>query len=222
MKYFLDSAKLDEIKFAYEHYCIDGVTTNPKHIKLSGKPFMQCVRDIAAWLRETGLEGTDFPVSFEINPHLDQWEEIVAAAKEVASYSKNYAIKIPCCEQGVIAAKKLEEQGVRTNVTLVFSPSQAIQAAKLGAKFVSPSWAGRRITARTRSSTSPGSWKSTATTTIRPRSSSPPCAAASRSSTTPARARTSSPAGFRSIRTPLSTPSPPTASASSATRGTAP
>ena len=138
MKYFLDSAKLDEIKFAYEHYCIDGVTTNPKHIKLSGKPFMQCVRDIAAWLRETGLEGTDFPVSFEINPHLDQWEEIVAAAKEVASYSKNYSIKIPCCEQGVIAAKKLEEQGVRTNVTLVFSPSQAIQAAKLGAKFVSP------------------------------------------------------------------------------------
>lgn len=132
MKYFLDSAKLDEIKFAYEHYCIDGVTTNPKHIKLSGKPFMQCVRDIAAWLREIGLEGTDFPVSFEINPHLAQWEEIVAAAKEVASYSKNYAIKIPCCEQGVIAAKKLEEQGVRTNVTLVFSPSRRSRR---------PSWA---------------------------------------------------------------------------------
>ncbi|SDN81047.1 transaldolase family protein [Acetanaerobacterium elongatum] len=138
MKYFLDSAKLDEIKFAYENYTIDGVTTNPKHIKLSGKPFMQCVRDIAAWLKETGLEGKDFPVSFEINPHLEKWEDIVEAAKEVSSYSKNYVIKIPCCEQGLIAAKKLEKMGVRTNVTLVFSPSQAIPAAKLGAKFVSP------------------------------------------------------------------------------------
>ncbi len=138
MKYFLDSAKLDEIRFAYENYCIDGVTTNPKHIKLSGKPFLQCVKDIAAWLREAGLERRDFPVSFEINPHLDKWEDIVAAAKEVAAYSPNYVIKIPCCEQGLIAAKKLEQQGIRTNVTLVFSPSQAIPAAKLGAKFVSP------------------------------------------------------------------------------------
>lgn len=138
MNYFLDSAKIEEIKYAYEHYPIDGVTTNPKHIKLSGKPFLQCVRDIAAWLRETGLEGKDFPVSFEINPHLTKWQDIVAAAKEVAAYSSNYAIKIPCSEQGLIAAKKLEADGVRTNVTLVFSPSQAIPAAKLGAKFVSP------------------------------------------------------------------------------------
>ncbi len=139
MKYFLDSAKLDEIKYAYENYCIDGVTTNPKHIKLSGKPFMQVVKDIAAWIKEEGLEGMDkFPVSFEINPHLDKWEEIVEAAKEVASYSPNYVIKIPCCEQGLIAAKKLEAQGIRTNVTLVFSPSQAIPVGKLGAKFVSP------------------------------------------------------------------------------------
>ncbi|RGY97491.1 transaldolase family protein [Clostridium sp. AM58-1XD] len=139
MKYFLDSAKLDEIKYAYENYCIDGVTTNPRHIKNSGKPFMQIVKDIAQWLKENDLEGADkFPVSFEINPHLDKWEDIVEAAREVASYSPNYAIKIPCTEQGLIAAKKLEQQGVRTNVTLVFSPSQAIPAAKLGAKFVSP------------------------------------------------------------------------------------
>ncbi len=139
MKYFLDSAKLDEIEYAFEHYCIDGVTTNPRHIKNSGKPFMQVVKDISQWLKEKGLEGEEkFPVSFEINPHLDKWEEIVKAAEEVASYSPNYAIKIPCTEQGLIAAKKLEEKGVRTNVTLVFSPSQAIPAAKLGAKFVSP------------------------------------------------------------------------------------
>ncbi len=138
MKYFLDSAKLDEISFAYDNYCIDGVTTNPRHIKLSGKPFMQCVKDIAAWLKEKGLEGKDFPISFEINPHLDKWEDMVAAGKEVASYSQNYVIKIPCCEQGLIAAKKLEEAGIRTNVTLVFSASQALPVAKLGAKFVSP------------------------------------------------------------------------------------
>ena len=136
MKYFLDSAKLDEIKYAYENYGIDGVTTNPKHIKLSGKPFMTCVKEIAQWLKDAGLEGKDFPVSFEINPHLDKADDIVAAAKEVASYSPNYCIKIPCCKEGLIAARRLEKEGVRTNVTLVFSPSQAIPAAKLGAKGV--------------------------------------------------------------------------------------
>lgn len=139
MKYFLDSAKLDEIKYAYENYGIDGVTTNPKHIKLSGKPFMQVVKEVAAWIREEELEGADkFPVSFEINPHLEKWEEIVEAAREVASYSPNYVIKIPCTEQGLIAARKLEKMGIRTNVTLVFSPSQALPVGKLGAKFLSP------------------------------------------------------------------------------------
>lgn len=139
MKYFLDSARLEEIKYAYESYGINGVTTNPRHIKLSGKPFMECVKEIAIWLREAGLEGMEkFPVSFEINPHLETAEEMIAAATEVASYSPNYCIKIPCIKQGLVAARRLEEQGIRTNVTLVFSPSQAIPAAKLGAKFVSP------------------------------------------------------------------------------------
>ena len=139
MKFFVDSAKLDEIQYAYENFCIDGVTTNPKHIKASGKPFLQVVKDVAEWIRKEGLEGMDrFPVSFEINPHLAKWEEMVEAAKEVSSYSPNYVIKIPCTQQGLIAAKKLEQIGVRTNVTLVFSPSQAIPVAKLGAKFVSP------------------------------------------------------------------------------------
>ncbi len=139
MKYFLDSARLDEIAYAYDMYGIDGVTTNPKHIRMSGKPFMQVVKDVAGWIREKGIEGKDtFPVSFEINPYLEKWQEIVEAAREVASFSPNYVIKIPCCDQGLIAARKLEEEGIRTNVTLVFSPSQAIPAAKLGARFVSP------------------------------------------------------------------------------------
>ena len=73
MKYFLDSAKLDEIKYAYENYGIDGVTTNPKHIKLSGKPFMTCVKEIAQWLKDAGLEGKDFP---EVNLFLQKrWED---------------------------------------------------------------------------------------------------------------------------------------------------
>lgn len=139
MKYFLDSGKIDEIEYAYDNFGIDGVTTNPKHIKNSGKPFLTVVEEVAEFIKEKNLEGQDkFPVSFEINPHLATWQEMVEAAKKVSSYSENYVIKIPCCEQGVIAAKKLEEQGIRTNVTLVFSPSQAIQAARLHAKFVSP------------------------------------------------------------------------------------
>lgn len=139
MKYFLDSAKLDEIDYAYQNYGIDGVTTNPKHIKLSGKPFMRVAKDIAEWLKKNNLEGMDrFPVSFEINPHLRTQEDIYRAAVEVSACSPNYVVKIPCCEQGLIAAKRLEEAGIRTNVTLVFSPSQAIPAARIGAKFVSP------------------------------------------------------------------------------------
>ena len=61
MKYFLDSAKLDEIKYAYENYGIDGVTTNPKHIKLSGKPFMTCVKEIAQWLKAVSYTHLTLP-----------------------------------------------------------------------------------------------------------------------------------------------------------------
>ena len=81
MKYFLDSAKLDEIKHAYNTFGIDGVTTNPRHIMLSGKPFLTAITDIANWIKEEGLEGYGkFPVSVEINPHLDDTEEMIAAA----------------------------------------------------------------------------------------------------------------------------------------------
>ena len=86
MKYFLDSAKLDEIKLAYNTFGIDGVTTNPRHIMLSGKPFLTAITDIANWIKEEGLEGYEkFPVSVEINPHLDDTEEMIAAAKKVSA-----------------------------------------------------------------------------------------------------------------------------------------
>ena len=133
MKYFLDSGKIDEIRYAYENYKIDGVTTNPKHILNSGKTFKAVVGELAA-----EFEDRNFPISVEVNPHLQKAEEMIAAAKELSQISKNFVIKIPCNEQGVIAAKKLEEQGVRTNVTLVFSASQALQACRIGAKYVSP------------------------------------------------------------------------------------
>ena len=133
MKYFLDSGKIEEIRYADENYKIDGVTTNPRHIQNSGKPFMTVMDELA---RE--FEGRSFPISVEINPHLEKSGDMIAAAKELATISPNFVIKIPCNEQGLIAAKKLEEQGVRTNVTLVFTASQALQAARIGAKFISP------------------------------------------------------------------------------------
>ena len=139
MKYFLDSAKLDEIQYAYHTFGIDGVTTNPRHIMLSGKPFMTAITDIAAWIREEGLEGIDkFPVSVEINPHLTDADEMIQMAKQVSAISPNFAIKIPAIEPGVAAARKLEQHGIRTNVTLIFSPAQAILPAKNGSLFVSP------------------------------------------------------------------------------------
>jgi len=133
MKYFLDSGKIDEIRYGYENYRINGVTTNPRHIKNSGKPFLTVISELAE-----EFKSKDFPISVEINPHLDRAEAMIAAAKELAKISKNFVIKVPCNEQGLIAAKKLEEQGVRTNVTLVFSASQAVQAGRIGARFVSP------------------------------------------------------------------------------------
>ncbi|MBQ9265765.1 MAG: transaldolase [Bacilli bacterium] len=139
MKYFLDSAKLNEIDYAYKAYKIDGVTTNPRHIQASGKPFLVAITDIANWIKENNLEGMEkFPVSVEINPHLDNKDDMVKEAKKISSLSPNFVIKIPCNLEGLKAAKELEEQGIRTNVTLVFSPSQAIQAGRIGAKYVSP------------------------------------------------------------------------------------
>ena len=139
MKYFLDSAKMDEIKEAYHTFGIDGVTTNPKHIKLSGKPFMTVIEEMAAWVKEEGLEGKEtFPISVEVDPHLDDAEEICAKAREISTLSENFVIKIPCTDVGVAAARTLEKEGIRTNLTLVFSPAQALWAGKNGSFFVSP------------------------------------------------------------------------------------
>lgn len=139
MKFFLDSAKMDEITYAYETFGIDGVTTNPKHIMLSGKPFLTAIHDMADWVEAQGLSGCDrFPISVEIDPHLEQAEAMVEEAKKISELSPNFVIKIPATEAGVTAARQLEKAGIRTNVTLIFSPAQAILPAKNGSKFVSP------------------------------------------------------------------------------------
>lgn len=139
MKYFLDSARIDEIDLAYRTFGIDGVTTNPRHIQASGKPFREAIRIIADWIREHGLDGKEtFPVSVEIDPHLTEADDIIAAAREVSRISENFVIKVPCIPGGVEAARRLEQEQIRTNLTLVFSASQAIWAGRNGSLFVSP------------------------------------------------------------------------------------
>jgi len=133
MKYFLDSAKIDEIKYAFENWKIDGVTSNPKHIKASGKPFFEVIKELAS-----EFKGIEFPISVEINPHLEKAEDMIKEAREIAALSDNFAIKIPCTEQGLKATKKLTEDGIPVNVTLVFTTSQALQVGRIGAAFCSP------------------------------------------------------------------------------------
>ena len=133
MKYFLDSAKIDEIKYAVKNWKIDGVTSNPKHVKNSGKPFYTVIKEFAE-----EFKGVNFPISVEIDPHLDNPIEMVSQAKQLASISPNFVIKIPCNESGLIAAKELIENGVKVNITLVFTASQALQVGRIGATYCSP------------------------------------------------------------------------------------
>ncbi|MHA1914568.1 MAG: transaldolase family protein [Promethearchaeota archaeon] len=133
MKYFLDSAKIDEIHYALDNWKIDGVTSNPKHIKDSGKPFYAVIKEFA-----NDFKDIDFPISVEIDPHLEKAGAMVKMAKEIATISQNFAIKIPCTEEGLIATKKLVESGINVNVTLVFTASQALHVGRLGANYCSP------------------------------------------------------------------------------------
>ena len=133
MKYFLDSAIIDEIKYAIENWKIEGVTSNPKHIKASGKPFNTVIKELAKEFKSIKL-----PISVEINPHLTRADDMIQQAKDLAKISENFVIKIPCIEQGLIAAKKLTEDGIKINVTLVFTASQALQVGRIGTTYCSP------------------------------------------------------------------------------------
>ena len=133
MKYFLDSAKIEEIKYAYKNYAIDGITTNPNHIKNSGRPLKEIIEDL-----KKEFNNIEFPISIEVDPHLNKAEEIIEAAKKLSKQSDNFVIKIPCTIEGLKATKELVALGIKTNVTLVFTISQAIQAARIGSTYVSP------------------------------------------------------------------------------------
>ena len=133
MKFFLDSAIVEEIEYALETFDIDGVTTNPRHVEVSGKPFMQVIREIAAI-----FEGTDKTVSVEVNPHFMTHEEILPEAEKLAAISPNFVIKIQCVEPAFQSIKYLTERGIRVNCTLIFSAMQALQAMRSGAYYVSP------------------------------------------------------------------------------------
>ena len=133
MKLFLDSAKIEEIIYALDIWRIDGITTNPRHIQVAGQPFMTTVREIAKI-----FEGTDKTVSVEINPHYEALDEMVADAEKLAAISPNFVIKLPCIEPTFKAIQILAERGIRVNTTLNFSASQALQAMRVGAYYVSP------------------------------------------------------------------------------------
>ncbi len=128
MKFFIDTANVDEIKKALALGMVDGVTTNPSLVAKESRPFNEILKDICNL-----VEG---PVSAEV-VSLDA-EGMVAEARELVKVAGNIVIKIPMIEEGLKAVKQLTGEGIKTNVTLVFSATQALLAAKAGATFVSP------------------------------------------------------------------------------------
>jgi len=133
MKLFLDSAAVDEIRFALEYFNIDGITTNPRHVQASGKPFIPVIQEIGELVK-----GTEKTVSVEVNPHLTSFDDIMAEAKKLASLSPNFVVKLQCMESTLKAIPILAKDGIRVNVTLVFSAAQALFAMRSGAYYVSP------------------------------------------------------------------------------------
>ncbi len=128
MKFFIDTANIEEIKKASEWGLVDGVTTNPTLVAREGREFKGLVGEICDII--------DGPVSAEV-VSLDA-EGMVGEARELAKIHKNIVIKIPMMTEGLKAVKILSSEGIATNVTLIFSPLQALLAAKAGATYVSP------------------------------------------------------------------------------------
>lgn len=128
MKFFIDTANLDEITALNETGMINGVTTNPSLIAKSGRPFLEVIADICQTV--TG------PVSAEVTA-IDA-PTMINEGRKLAAIAENVAVKVPLTEDGLIACKTLSDAGTMVNVTLCFSAAQAILAAKAGATFVSP------------------------------------------------------------------------------------
>jgi len=128
MKFFIDTANIDEIKKGLELGMVDGVTTNPSLVSKEQRPFSDILADICAIV--------DGPISAEVISL--EADGMVEEARELAKISDNIVIKVPMIEEGLKAVKRLTEENIKTNVTLIFSASQALLAAKAGATYVSP------------------------------------------------------------------------------------
>lgn len=128
MKFFIDSADIEEIKQANKRGWVDGVTTNPTLIAKNGKDFHETIKAICKEVRG--------PVSAEVIS--TQADEMYKEGTTLAKLADNVVVKIPLIEEGLIAVRKLAAEGIKTNVTLVFNPLQALLVAKAGGTMVSP------------------------------------------------------------------------------------
>jgi transaldolase len=128
MKIFLDTANIEEIKEAVDYGLIDGVTTNPSLISREGKEFMPLIKEILALVPG--------PVSVEVTAK--DSKGMITEAEEYAKISDNVVVKVPVNLEGLKVVKTLTGMNIKTNVTLIFSSSQALMAAKAGATYVSP------------------------------------------------------------------------------------
>lgn len=128
MKFFLDTADIDEIRQGIEWGMVDGVTTNPSLIAKQGKPYLPTVQEIA--------EIVPGPVSGEVLA--TEYDEMMDQARRLADLADNVVIKVPLIPEGLRAVADLTADGIETNVTLCFSPTQALLAAKAGATYISP------------------------------------------------------------------------------------
>lgn len=128
MEFFLDTAQIDEIREAAAYGILDGVTTNPTLIAKSGRGFREVVDEICA--------AVDGPVSVEVTA--TDYEGMVTEGREVATFADNVVVKIPLIKEGLKATKTLSSEGIAVNVTLCFSATQGLLAAKAGAAYISP------------------------------------------------------------------------------------
>ena len=128
MKFFLDTANVDQIKRINDLGLCDGVTTNPSIIKKEGRDFKEVVTEIASIV--------DGPISAEVTSY--DYESMVEEALDISKWSDNIVVKIPMTEDGLKAINTLSKKGIKTNCTLIFSVSQGLMAAKAGATYISP------------------------------------------------------------------------------------
>ena len=128
MKFFIDTANIEEIRKASELGMVDGVTTNPSLVAKEGREFKGLIKEICGMV--------DGPVSAEVVSL--EAEGMVREARDLARIAENIVVKIPLIEEGLKAVAILAKEGIKTNVTLCFSPIQALMAAKAGAAYVSP------------------------------------------------------------------------------------